>query len=438
MKKFLLSFITLLTLSLLSLSMSLNVYAEETYVTLKTFETKDGDTIKFDRSNLYNYRIVINEEKMVEPDLRNLNWGTIKMEEATYDYLFYGSMQEGNDFNTQKPFIVKVKKDFSSHIVYFNDDVEGMGYVLNLLEFPIGQYIATELVKNGDFSFFGYTGEYKLISYDDNLDVIASIDCGTKESKLSIAYDVIEVEMQDGSLYYFDKEFNMLETYEKEVNKVGYFEIYNDMYVNDIATTKGTSFNIPGVYRLNDEVHEEVTINLDALVTGIEDGGVYRDYVEYRISGGTVTLNGESVYLNGLISETGEYELKIKGLDGYEKVYHFTVSPKLITDVEDGGTLYIGDEIVFTGYARINDGEYITGSYNIEESGTYKLSLYANKSGDAQEVLYFNVPEVQIRKEDKTWVYIVLSLSALGMGVGIFLMIYIENRKKRLNSLNLQ
>ena len=434
MKKYLLSIFTLLALSLLSLFLSTNVYAEESYVTLKTFETEDGDTIKFDRSNLYNYRIVINEDKMIEPDLRHLNWGTIKMCEATYDYLFYGSMQEENDYRTQKPFIVKVKKDFSQHQVYFNDDVTGPAYVLNLTEFPIGQYIATELVKDGSFSILGYSGEYKLISYDDNLNIVASIDCGTKDSTLSIAYDTIEVKMYDGELFYFDKEFNMLETYEKEMNKVGYFEIYNDMLVNEINTKKGTSFNMPGIYHLKDETHEEVTINLDALVEGITDGGVYRDYVEYKISGGTVSLNGESVYLNGLISETGDYELVIKGLDGYEKTYHFTISPKLITDIEDGGTMYIGDEIVFTGYARINDGEYITNSYNIEESGTFKLSLYANKSGEAQETLYFNVPEVQIRKEDKTWVYIVLSISGLGMGVGIFFMIYIESRKKKFKS----
>ncbi len=431
MKKYILSLLTLLILTL-SLTIKVKADTEETYVTLKTFETEDGDTIRFDRSSLYNYRIVLNDSLMVEPDLRHLNWGFLKFVESSQYYLFYGSMQEESDYKTQIPFIVKVKKDFSDHLVYFNDDVTKPGYVLNLLEFPVGQYIATELVNFSSFGFSGYSGEYKLISYDENLNIISSIDCGTKDSTLSIAYDVIEVTMYDGSIYYFDQEFNMLDGYSKEINKSGYFEVYQDLEVNGVKTKIGTTFNNPGRYKLNDGVHEEITLNLDAEVKGIVDGGIYKDYVEYRISGGTATLNGKNVYLNGLISETGEYELEIKGLDGYSKTYNFIVSPKLITDISDGGKMYIGDEIVFTGYARINDGEYITGTYNIQESGTYKLSLYANKNGNAQEVIYFNVPEVQIRKEDKTWVYIILSLSVVGMGTGIFLMIFTETRKKKL------
>ena len=429
MKKYILSLLTLLILTL-SLSTKIKAEAEETYVTLKSFETMDGDEIKFDRSNLYNYRVVINESHMIEPDMRHLNWGHLKFLESTQDYLFYGSMQEESNFQTQIPFILKVRKDFSSYILYFNDDTVVPGYVYTMLEYPAGSYVALQLI-DGDFNPFYYTGKYKLYSFDDNLNVVSSIDCGTRDSELSIAYDVIEVKMYDGSLYYFDQEFNMLNGYSKEINKSGYFEVYQDLEVNGVNTKIGTTFNIPGQYKLKDSIHEEITLNLDVEVKGITDGGIYKDYVEYKISGGTATLNGKSVYLNGLISETGEYELEIKGLDGYTKTYNFIVSPKLITDITDGGTMYIGDEIVFTGYARINDGEYITGTYNIQESGTYKLSLYANKNGNAQEVLYFNVPEVQIRKEDKTWVYIVLSLSVVGMGTGIFLMIFTETRKKK-------
>ncbi len=430
MKKYILSLLTLLILTL-SLTTKIKADTGETYVTLKSFETIDGDTIKFDRSNLYNYRVVINESQMIEPDMRHLNWGTIKFLESTQDYLFYGSMQEESNFQTQIPFILKVRKDFSSYILYFNDDIVVPGYVYTMLEYPAGSYIALQLIE-GNFHPYYYSGKYKLYSFDDDLNIVSSIDCGSRDSELSIAYDVIEVKMYDGSLYYFDQEFNMLDGYSKEINKSGYFEVYQDLEVNGVNTKIGTTFNIPGQYKLKDNTHEEITLNLDVEVKGITDGGIYKDYVEYKISGGTATLNGKSVYLNGLISETGEYELEIKGLDGYSKTYNFIVSPKLITDITDGGTMYIGDEIVFTGYARINDGEYITGTYNIQESGTYKLSLYANKNGNAQEVLYFNVPEVQIGKEDKTWVYIVLSLSVIGMATGIFLMIFTETRKKKL------
>ena len=58
MKKYILSLLTLLILTL-SLSAKIKADTEETYVTLKTFETEEGDTIQFDRSNLYNYRVII-------------------------------------------------------------------------------------------------------------------------------------------------------------------------------------------------------------------------------------------------------------------------------------------------------------------------------------------------------------------------------------------
>lgn len=437
MKKHILSIILLLVLTLIPINQGTIVKAEEdeTYLTLKTFEAENGDIITFDRSNLYNYRIVVNSSSAVSVDLRHLNWGTIKFLETSQDYLFYGSMMEGTEFRTQIPFMVKLRKDFSSHIIYFNDDAASPGYVYTVVEYPAGEFVAVELVE-GDYTFGYYYGKYKLFSFDSSLNVISSIDCGNRDSSLSIAYDVIEVKQNDGKTFYFDKDFNMLDGYEKEINKEGFFEIYQDLDVNGVNSKIGTTFNIPGVYKLNDGIHDEVTINLEVKVEGIEDSATYNDYVSYKISGGSATLNGESVYLNGLITNTGNYNLEIKGIDGYTKNYRFTICPKLITEVEDGGTMYIGDEISFTGYARINDGEYITGSYDIKESGTYKLALYAEKSSEASSILYFSVPEIQIRNQDKTWVYIILSLSVIGMGIGIFLMIYSETKKKKIKESN--
>ena len=93
--------------------------------------------------------------------------------------------------------------------------------------------------------------------------------------------------------------------------------------------------------------------------------------------------------------------------------------------------MYIGDKLTFTGYARVNDGEFITESYEIKESGTYKLSLYASTNNDAVKTLYFNVPEVKVTKTDKTWAYFILGISILGISGATLLLIFGDKKKKR-------
>jgi hypothetical protein len=156
--------------------------------------------------------------------------------------------------------------------------------------------------------------------------------------------------------------------------------------------------------------------------------------VEYRSTGGTITLNGNVVYLNGIVSEVGEYTLKVSGLDGYESIYKFEIEPKLITEVEDGGSLLIGDLLKFTGYVRINDGDYIKDSYEIKQSGTYKLSLYKDKTSEPLETIYFSVPELTVSKRDMTWAYIILGVAIAGTTLATVLLATSYKRKKNISN----
>ena len=434
MKKFLFLF-TLLSLAFISMSFTLKAHADdiEIYDHLKTFETRSGDSLSLDRSrdtSYYKYRANMNDSKALDIDLRGYNWGNLLFTESNKYYLFYGSMLKSpDDFRSQVPFIIRLEKDLSKYIVYFNDSVENFGYMTSLIEYPTNNFIAIENIS-GDYYFGTYSGKYELFSFDEDLTVKSSIYVTSKECRVNVAVDTIEVETDEGDKYYFDDEFNLISDFSLEKNAVGSFTIYKDSYVNDKYQTAGTSFNTPGNYTIRDDKYT-YTIHLKEKVMGVENGHKYKEYVEYKSTGGTIYLNGDTVYLNGLISEVGEYTLKVTGLNGYESIYNFEIEPTLITEITDGSTLSIGDTLKFTGYIRINDGDYITDLYEIKTSGTYKLSLYKDKTSEPLETIYFNVPELTVTKRDMTWAYIILSVAIAGTALASVIIALSYKRKKK-------
>lgn len=432
MKKLSFLFLLIITLAFIP---GVMVKAEDViYDHLKTFTTLDGDSLSLDRSrgNMpYSYRANLNDKTYIDIDLRGYNWGNLNFFESSKYYIFYGSMmKEQYNFRTQIPFIIRLEKNLSSYKVHFNDSITGFGYVNSMIEFPAGSFVSVENIE-GEYYFGEYTGRYSLFSYDEDFNIIRSLDVASSDCTISVFYNLIELKTDDEKTYYFDREFNRYDTYPTELDVEGNFELTTDSVVNDIKYEIGTSFNVPGTYKISDGVHPTLTVNLSPIVEGVKDGMSYESYVEYKVSGGSVSLNDKPVYLNGLVSEVGDYVLKVSGLNGYIKTYSFTIEPRLITDIEDGGTLYIGDELSFTGYATINDGEFITNNYEITTPGTYKISLYASKESGVYKVLYINVPEVRVTKTDKAWAYTVLGLSIAGVGLAIAYLIVADKKRKK-------
>ncbi|MCR5564970.1 MAG: hypothetical protein K6F59_04195, partial [Gammaproteobacteria bacterium] len=65
-----------------------------------------------------------------------------------------------------------------------------------------------------------------------------------------------------------------------------------------------------------------------------------------------------------------------------------------------------------------------------KESGTYKLSLYKNKTSDPLETIYFSVPELTVTKRDITWAYIILGVAIVGASLATVLIFTSYKRKK--------
>lgn len=423
MKKVLMIMFMLLFVSLFNLN---RVSADDlVYYSLIKNETKSGEEINFERNNEnLLFRVTVDNNVAIDIDLEGKNIQWIFFLESTSYYLYYGSLMTGYDIMNTVPFIVRIEKDLSDYKIITDLNTTGSAYYMTILEFNMDEFIVTELY-DGVFNYGVYDGYCRLISMDKDLSMTTSIECGKVVAKTSIVYDTIEVVRQDTSISYFDKEFNLLDTYLKEITYYGNFTLSTETIVDGVKYPLGTSFNIPGTYVLSDGVHDNRIVTLKPIVTGVKNEGEYRSVVRFKVSGGDVYLNDEPIYLNGVVSEIGEYTIKIKGNNDYVENISFRILPTLISDIETGDILAIGDEIKFKGSALLN-GEEITSGYIIETGGSYELNLVLN--GKVEETIYFTVNEAVISENNKIWIYIVAGSAAILLSVGIFFIV--KNRRK--------
>jgi len=438
MKKIILAF--LLIFALFTLNFTKVSASEVEYATLKETTTKSGDSLKVNKVvGEYKFVLVLNDSIAVDLKTEGKNFGFCSIYESTNYYCIYGSLKEGSNYKEVKPFFYVIGKglDTTSEIYYYdgindkNSEFGDLAFVCDLIEYEVDCFALTMLV-DGEFNTkiaFTYSGRYKLYSVTKDKIVSVDIDPTQDLPSLSIAYNLIDVSDMYDNHYYFDKDLSLKKTYDKEETTTGAFVILTDTTVNGTLYSKGTGFSTPGIYELDDGVHEKKTITLDAIVSGVDDGKVYTSYVDFKVSGGDVYLNDEPSYLNGTVSKTGVYSIKVVGVNGYLKVVSFSIAPTLITTVSDGGTLNIGDTIEFTGEAKLNN-TVISSGYRLDEAGVYSLSLILGDK--TYETITFTVPEVEVTVRAKTGLYITLSIiGVLLIATCVFVTVKSLNSKKR-------
>ena len=397
------------------------------------FETYNGDTVDFQKKvGFYEYRIILGDKKVMSINFSGQRISFVRFLESTSYYYLYGSIYPDyeNDNKETTPYIIRIDKNFNTIYYYYDrsDEVSGMAHIQNLFEFGANNIVSLEFVS-GSYVFPAYYGVYRLVQYDEDLNVLSTLDVGERETYPSIAYDRIDYMYPDGTHVYFDKYFNLVGKYESlTVN--GYYELMTSCKVNGDDYQVGSVFSEPGIYELDDGVHEKITVTVTASVslTGESIGNAYKDYVEYKVTGGNVMVNDEPAYLNGTISKPGKYKITVSGLNGYVNETNFIISPELYTKVEDGGTLSIGDELNFTGAAKLN-GTYVSSGYVLKEPGSYILDLCADDI--VVEEIRFTVPEVFVTRQGKTTIYIVMGTIIVALVLGLTTSLILIKRKAR-------
>ena len=392
----------------------------------------DGNNIKLLEDENKEYKILLNDTKALSLDVSKKEFYTISFSETTSYYFLYGSLKEDITKKNDKEYaiLIRIPKTFDNFDLLIK---EGRGYgsrFKDLYEFYNRDNFVVLYI---DDALSISQSESNIYLMNDKLEIIDEARLELHEVTIKPYYNLIEVKCldQDQSIRYINASFMTEDKeYDKYKEYIGMFRVCSNMLVNGQKTNIGDTFTMPGKYTFTLDGLNKKEILLIPRITGIENDKYYDDSIEYSISGGNIYLNDELSFNSGSLSNPGKYELKICGINGYIQVYNFVIKPKLFTNISDGGTLNIGDTLVFSGSAKLNN-EVITSGKKIEKAGTYRFILFVDDL--VFETIEFTVNEEVIPKKTRNVsLFIFLSLLIVTIGITVFFIIR-ENMRRRSN-----
>jgi hypothetical protein len=199
----------------------------------------------------------------------------------------------------------------------------------------------------------------------------------------------------------------------------GQIELNGDSYISGDTISNPGYYNLI-IYGVNDYIYQEnitiipsITYSLGNLSYNFVDGlDVYQAITIYS-NGMTIFVNDE-IYNSKQISDTGDYNLTIYGVNGMQYKLTFSIYPKA-TGIENKG---IYEEIDFTvfGDATLN-GETISGNTYLDIPGTYRLDLLLNESIYKSynfTIIGYTPVEEEIEQNIFNYKYIFYAIIALG------------------------
>jgi hypothetical protein len=177
--------------------------------------------------------------------------------------------------------------------------------------------------------------------------------------------------------------------------------------LNGQAFNSGTTVSDVGNYELvitgvNNFI-DRTTFTIVPVISGLNDGGVYNSLANINIIGSGMTITlNGSSFENEVVTEPGIHELIIEGQGGYRQTFTFTV--QLIVSGVLSGENYINKSptIRFTGGNATLNNVVISSDYSVTEVGHYKLVIQ-RRNQDPYELNFSILPEISRLANDRTY-----------------------------------
>ncbi|WP_369435940.1 S-layer homology domain-containing protein [Lysinibacillus fusiformis] len=154
--------------------------------------------------------------------------------------------------------------------------------------------------------------------------------------------------------------------------------------LNGTAFISGTQVTMDGVYTLvvTDSAGNVTTVNFAIdktapIVTGVTNGGTYKDKVTVGFNEGTATLNGAAFASGTEIDQDGNYTLVVTDTAGHVTTVNFTIDTvaPIVTGVTNGGIYKDKVTVVFNkGTATLNGVTFTSGT-EVDQEGTFTFAL---------------------------------------------------------------
>lgn len=165
--------------------------------------------------------------------------------------------------------------------------------------------------------------------------------------------------------------------------------------LNGLPYISNTKIEQEGDYILEvtDQAGNKTNVNfvLDytaPIISGIENGKIYNQYVTPKFNEGTAKLNGVTFVSGTVIKSEGLHELVVKDMAGNTTTHKFEidVTPPKITNVIDGGT-YRRGVINFTDGVAVLNGLEIQTGHEVTKDGKYNLEV-TDRAGNVTTISF--------------------------------------------------
>jgi hypothetical protein len=158
--------------------------------------------------------------------------------------------------------------------------------------------------------------------------------------------------------------------------------------VGNLITNPGT--NILVITSDNGDYRKEYTFTINLLTSGFTNGSTYENEAKtITFSGGTATLNGDPFVSGTEVSEVGNYELIITGVNGFQETFNFTIKPDVRGISE--GINYSGStdiEVIGNGLNMTMNGELFNNRI-FTDPGQHELIISA--AGGYLQTIHFRI-----------------------------------------------
>ncbi|MBU1144304.1 MAG: hypothetical protein KJ971_00420 [Firmicutes bacterium] len=167
-----------------------------------------------------------------------------------------------------------------------------------------------------------------------------------------------------------------------------------ELWLNNELYNSGDTISSPGNYQLEvkgvNGFTKQIHFSIHPQVLPVFEG--YQESQSIRIYTNAVYVEiNEKIYTGELLTVPGDYLLKLFGVENYEKQIHFEILPSL-SGIEDGISYEENVLIQVNGEAYIN-GEYILNSYFVDSPGEYEVILMYKE--ETYQMYHFSVFESQ-------------------------------------------
>lgn len=342
----------------------------------------------------------------------------------------YGYSMGGYAMREYSAFIVVLNQ--SGDIVYGDRDVFDYGAQEDVKNvYFLEDNVLVEILKTEDNGYHVTTLGYVYLLFDETGNLIAEhkiadtvketvvdgnmllgrtsrgddYDFGIKASG-NILFKGDEIGVEDEAIYYEEVCLSSL----------------NTLYVNEEKVDNYYCIDVVGLHYVEVD-GRNLSFTMEAIVEGVEENQIYYEPVQISVSGGYVTLNGDSYTDYEEVLDIGTYVLLIEGENEYKKEIHFEIGS--VIEGITNNTVYEEDvTISFTGKGYLNN-QYISSPFTVENEGEY---IFKIKGEDGYlESYYF---EIVAPVKETTFIDFVQKIDVFILGAVLIVGIVVVKKKR--------